>query len=362
MKVIPTLLRNRKSARFTSPPPANLLSRIISTGLSRYCIRSSTSRRARLSPISSVKIRSAPWPNGGWPCRTITACGATETRPPGPLPWARQNRSPPATRRLRLGKAPTSMPWLKFIGKTVKIALRTVRRSKGKWVKCRRPFRKTPRLRSSTLSRWPLQLRRRTKPLPINASAEKFWNLLFARQPHHPGIAHYMIHCCDNPVLAERGLGAALMYAKIAPASAHANHMPSHLFTRVGSWDESIASNTKSAGLAAAEATSANGEARDQRLHAMDYQEYADLQSGRIKQAKAVLEEMNALPPVTGLTLTGGYALAAIPARYANELGDWEQASHLSVQEEGVLWAQAITWAAIGIGSARTKNLDRARQ
>jgi hypothetical protein len=71
---------------------------------------------------------------------------------------------------------------------------------------------------------------------------------------------------------------------------------------------------------AAAEATSANGEARDQRLHAMDYLEYADLQSGRIKQAKAVLEQMNALPPVTGLTLTGGYALAAIPARYATEL------------------------------------------
>ncbi len=186
---------------------------------------------------------------------------------------------------------------------------------------------------------------------------------IFARQPHHPGIAHYMIHCYDNPVLAERGLGAARMYAKIAPASAHANHMPSHLFTRVGSWDESIASNTKSAGLAAsAEATSANGEARDQRLHAMDYLEYADLQSGRIKQAKAVLEEMNALPPVTGLTLTGGYALAAIPARYATELGDWEQASHLSVQEDGVLWAQAITWVAIGIGSARSKNLDRARQ
>jgi len=186
---------------------------------------------------------------------------------------------------------------------------------------------------------------------------------IFARQPHHPGIAHYIIHCYDNPVLAERGLGAARMYAKIAPASAHANHMPSHLFTRVGSWDESIASNTKSAGLAAAaEATSANGEARDQRLHAMDYLEYADLQSGRVKQAKAVLEEMDALPPVTGLTLTGGYALAAIPARYATELGDWEQASHLSVQEDGVLWAQAITWAAIGMGSARTKNSDRARQ
>src|SRR6202521_4574372 len=186
---------------------------------------------------------------------------------------------------------------------------------------------------------------------------------IFAKQPHHPGIAHYIIHCYDNPMLAEKGLGAARLYARIAPASAHANHMPSHLFTRVGSWDESIASNTKSAGLAAAaEATSANGEARDQRLHAMDYLEYADLQSGHIKQAKAVLEEMNALPPVTGLTLTGGYALAAIPARYATELGDWEQASRLRVQEDGVLWAQAITWAAIGIGSARTRNPDRAGQ
>jgi tetratricopeptide (TPR) repeat protein len=186
---------------------------------------------------------------------------------------------------------------------------------------------------------------------------------IFAQQPHHPGIAHYIIHCYDNRVLAEKGLGAARMYAKIAPASAHANHMPSHLFTRVGSWDESIASNTKSAALAAAaEATSANGEARDQRLHAMDYLEYADLQSGRIKQAKAVLEEMSALPPVTGLTLTGNYGSAAIPARYVTELGDWEQASHLRVHEDGVPWAQAITWTAIGIGSARTKNLDRASQ
>jgi len=185
---------------------------------------------------------------------------------------------------------------------------------------------------------------------------------IFARQPHHPGIAHYIIHCYDNPVLAEKGLGAARMYAKIAPASAHANHMPSHLFTRVGSWDESIASNTKSAQLAAAaEATSANGEARDQRLHAMDYLEYADLQSGRTKQAKAVLEEMNSLPPVAG-SLTGNYGSAAIPARYATELGDWERASHLRVQEDGVLWAQAITWTAIGIGSARTKDLDRAIQ
>lgn len=186
---------------------------------------------------------------------------------------------------------------------------------------------------------------------------------IFARQAHHPGISHYLIHCYDNPVLAEQGLGAARMYAKIAPNSAHANHMPSHLFTRVGSWDESISSNLKSAQLAAAaEADSKNGEARDQRLHAMDYLMYADLQSGRVSKAKAVLEEMNALPPVSGLTLTGNYGAAAIPARYAIELGNWEQAAGLRVAESGVPWAQAITWTAIGIGSAHSKNLEKAAQ
>jgi tetratricopeptide (TPR) repeat protein len=184
---------------------------------------------------------------------------------------------------------------------------------------------------------------------------------IFATKPHHPGIAHYIIHCYDNPVLAEKGLGAARVYAKIAPASAHANHMPSHLFTRVGSWDESISSNLKSAELAAAaEATSKNGEARDQRLHAMDYLEYAYLQSGRVNQAKAVLDEMSSLPPVAGVTLTGNYGSAAIPARYTIELGKWEQAGQLRARAESVPWAQAITWTAIGIGSARSKNPERA--
>jgi tetratricopeptide (TPR) repeat protein len=186
---------------------------------------------------------------------------------------------------------------------------------------------------------------------------------IFARQPHHPGVAHYIIHCYDNPVLAEQGLRAARMYAKIAPASAHANHMPSHLFTRVGSWDESIASNLRSAQLAAgAESTSKTGEARDQRLHAMDYLVYAYLQSGRVKQAKVVLDEMNSLPPVGGLTLTNDYAVAAIPARYAVELGKWQEASELRVRRQAVDWTQGITWMAIGVGSARSGNLERAAQ
>jgi tetratricopeptide (TPR) repeat protein len=186
---------------------------------------------------------------------------------------------------------------------------------------------------------------------------------IFARQPQHPGVAHYIIHCYDNPLLAEKGLGAARAYAKIAPASAHANHMPSHIFTRVGSWDESIASNLKSAELAAsAESGSVNGEARDQRLHAMDYMEYAYLQSGRVQQAKMVLDQMNSLPPVAGLTLTGDYALGAIAARYAIETHNWNQASALTARAEGVPWAQALTWVAIGVGSARSKHLDRAAE
>ena len=184
---------------------------------------------------------------------------------------------------------------------------------------------------------------------------------LFPKHSHHPGIAHYIIHCYDNPALAEKGLSAARLYATIAPASAHANHMPSHIFTRVGSWDESIASNIKSAQLAAAaEPTSQNGEARDQHLHAMDYLEYAYLQSGRVRQAMAVLDEMNSLTSVSGLTLTGDYALAAIPARATIELGDWQKASALAPRKGLVPWAEAITWAAIGEGSARAGNLERA--
>src|SRR5271169_2459442 len=183
---------------------------------------------------------------------------------------------------------------------------------------------------------------------------------IFTKLPHHPGVAHYIIHCYDNPVLAERGLAAARMYAKIAPASAHANHMPSHLFTRVGSWDEAIHSNVKSAQMAAeAEAASKDGEAREQRLHAMDYLVYAYLQSGRVKQAEAVLVEVNSFPPVPGFSLIGNYATAAIPARCAIELRDWKRAAGLQAQSTGAPIPRAITWEAIGVGSARTDDLVR---
>jgi tetratricopeptide (TPR) repeat protein len=186
---------------------------------------------------------------------------------------------------------------------------------------------------------------------------------IFVQQPNHPGVAHYIIHCYDNPLLAERGLSAARKYATIAPASAHANHMPSHLFTRVGSWDESIQSNLRAAELATrAEATSTNGEARDERLHAMDYLEYAYLQKGRVSDARAVWDEMNSLASIPGLTPVGGYSLAAIPARYTIELGKWEDAAHLQARAETAPWVQAITWMAVGLGAARSKDLTRAAE
>ncbi len=184
---------------------------------------------------------------------------------------------------------------------------------------------------------------------------------IFKEQPHHPGVAHYIIHCYDNPVLAQQGLGAARMYAKIAPVSAHANHMPSHIFTRVGSWDESIVSNMKSAEIAAArEKISKNGEARDQRLHAMDYLEYAYLQTGQAAKAKAVLDQMRSFDEVQGLTLTGNYATGAIPARYAIELKNWDETLKLEPMTSGVPWARALVWEAIGEGSAMSGKLERA--
>src|SRR3954468_4547111 len=115
------------------------------------------------------------------------------------------------------------------------------------------------------------------------------------RQPDHPGVAHYLIHLYDYPPIAEKGLAAARRYAKIAPAAAHAQHMPSHIFTRVGYWGESIASNAEAARVAA--------EAKDfhDQLHAMDYQVYAYLQLGQDQHAKAVMEEATS---VAGFTQT----------------------------------------------------------
>ena len=214
----------------------------------------------------------------------------------------------------------------------------------------------------STRSRSISPLPRPIRLLPTSANAAKYSNRFSQSIPTIPVWPITSFIATTIPFSLDR-VSCGSRDAKIAPASAHADHMPSHIFTRLGLWDEWISSNLKSAELAAhAEPTSLNGEARDQRLHAMDYLEYAYLQTGRIKLAKGVLDQMSALQPVAGLTLTGDYAMAAIPARYAMELGDWNQASGLKSRKEGVPWAQAITWTAIGVGSARSANLVRASE
>ena len=166
---------------------------------------------------------------------------------------------------------------------------------------------------------------------------------ILAQQPRHPGVAHYLVHLYDTPKLAEQGLGAAKRYAAIAPAAPHAQHMPSHIFTRVGYWKESIASN-----LAAARAARAGKEFHDQ-LHAMDYTVYAYLQLGQDKAASDVIAEMAR----TASTFN--------PGRYMVERGDWSGAAQLLVRPSKFPHTEAMTHFARALGAVRSGNLDAAR-
>ena len=178
---------------------------------------------------------------------------------------------------------------------------------------------------------------------------------IFKRQPQHPGVAHYLIHLYDTPALAEKGLNAAMLYAKIAPDSAHAQHMPSHIFTRVGYWQELINSNTVSQRVA-----KQAGEFADQ-LHAMDYMVYAYLQLGQDAKAKAVVDDMMTVTGFTETFLPGPYALAVSPARYAIERSDWTAAAALQVRPSPLAQVQAITYFARALGAARLGNLEPAK-
>jgi tetratricopeptide (TPR) repeat protein len=178
---------------------------------------------------------------------------------------------------------------------------------------------------------------------------------IFERQPQHPGVAHYLIHLYDYPPIAEKGLNAARLYAKIAPGAAHAQHMPSHIFTRVGYWKDSIASNTVSQRVAK--------EAKDfhDQLHAMDYQVYAYLQLGQDTKAKGVIDEMTTVTGFTETFIAGPYALAASPARYAVERGDWKAAAELAVRPSPLAHVQAMTHFARALGAARSGNPEAAK-
>ena len=180
----------------------------------------------------------------------------------------------------------------------------------------------------------------------------------FAHQPDHPGLAHYIIHSYDVPALAPRGLDAARRYAKIAPAAPHALHMPSHTFTRVGAWQESIETNRASADAARRD------NAASEELHALDYQVYAYLQTAQDLAARKSLDEIAAIgariqinaPGAAAPPLAGFYALAAIPARYALERNAWRDAAALTPRETPFANADAVTHFARALGAARGGN------
>ena len=155
---------------------------------------------------------------------------------------------------------------------------------------------------------------------------------LFAKQPQHPGVAHYLIHSYDYPPLASRGLSAAARYGKIAPAAAHAQHMPSHIFTRVGAWADSVAANTTSA-----KSDTASG---PNTLHAFDYMVYAHLQMGQDRAAQNVRDSAVAIAKRPD-NFAAAYAYAAIPARQALERSDWAAAAKLTLMPA----ADAYPWA-----------------
>jgi hypothetical protein len=178
---------------------------------------------------------------------------------------------------------------------------------------------------------------------------------IFKRQPNHPGVAHYLIHLHDYPPIAEKGLAAARRYAKIAAAAPHAQHMPSHIYTRVGYWQDSIASNSNSARIAK------EGKEGHDQLHALDYLVYAHLQLAQDKKAQAVIDEMMTVTGFSETFIAGPYALAASPARYAIERGEWKRAAELQVRPSPLQHVQAVTHFARALGAARTGQLDAAK-
>ena len=192
-------------------------------------------------------------------------------------------------------------------------------------------------------------------------------NRILPEQPNHPGIAHYMIHSYDSPQLAILALPAARSYARIAPAAPHALHMPSHIFTRLGLWQESVRSNLASAAAARNHVAKTHpGVAAVDELHAMDYLVYAYLQGCQDREARRVMEEAAAVSKVEQQVFQAGYAFAAIPARYALERRRWSDAAALQAPPREFPWerfryAEAITYFARALGSARSGNAPAAR-
>lgn len=198
--------------------------------------------------------------------------------------------------------------------------------------------------------------------------AGEILNRLLPQHPEHPGIVHYLIHAFDYPELAERALPAARIYAEIAPDAPHGLHMPAHIFTRLGLWKESIASNLDSSRVADALVAQMHpGAASMQTLHNNDYLTYAYLQLGDDQKAEEIVAEAAKVELIDSANFAAAYALVSIPARYALERGDWQAAAQLKPPTVDFPWqnfpyAKGNIHYAVGIGAARSGDLKRARE
>ena len=203
-----------------------------------------------------------------------------------------------------------------------------------------------------------------SKQLEAAALLEKLWK----QNPNHPGVVHYLIHCYDYPALAQRGLAAAQSYASIAPWVPHALHMPSHIFTRLGMWDESIAANGASAEASRAYAAMRHRDATEaEELHALDYMAYSYLQEARDTEAKKIVDLAGKVRKTNPeLEFSAAYALAAIPTRYAFERNDWASAATLTVPNlphwSSFPFMEALIEYGHALGRAHTGDLDGARK
>src|SRR5213080_3630163 len=203
-----------------------------------------------------------------------------------------------------------------------------------------------------------------SKQLEAAAILEKLWK----QNANHPGVVHYLIHSYDYPQFAQRGLAAAKTYDSIAPWVPHALHMPSHIFTRLGMWDESIAANRASAEASRAYAAMRHRDATEaEELHALDYMAYSYLQEARDAEAKEIVEIAAKVRKTNPeLEFSGAYALAAIPTRYAFERNDWASAATLTVPNlphwSSFPFMEALIEYGHALGRAHTGDLDGARK
>jgi tetratricopeptide (TPR) repeat protein len=203
-----------------------------------------------------------------------------------------------------------------------------------------------------------------SKQLEAAAVLEKLWK----KNPNHPGVVHYLIHCYDYPALAKRGLAAAQSYDSIAPWVPHALHMPSHIFTRLGMWDESISANRASADASRAYAAMRHRDATEaEELHALDYLAYSYLQGAQDSKAKEIVDFAATVRKTNPeLEFSAAYALAAIPTRYAFERNDWAAAAALTIPNlphwSSFPFMEALIEYGHALGRAHTGDLDGARK